>query len=156
MPFKKKSTDQANDRPASATSSAVPAETFLGESSTLSGELRFSDDVRIEGRIEGQIHGSKSVIVAEPAEVDATIEAESVEIRGRVTGDLHVRRQTTLHKSADVEGEIHTAGIVVEEGARFRGVIVIGPEEREALPSLEDAKGPANMREPAPVVIGDD
>ncbi len=137
-----------------ARANPAPTETFLGEASTLAGELRFADDVRIEGRIEGQIHGAKSVIVAPPAEIDATIEAESVEIHGRVVGDLHVRRQTILHKSASVEGEIRTAGIIIEEGARFRGVIVIGPEEGEKLPSLEAAKGPAHARESAPVIAG--
>ena len=155
MPFKKKKETRTEAPPASPVSrpKGVPAETFLGEASVLAGDLRFADDVRIEGRIEGQIHGSKSVVVAAPAEVDATIEAESVEIHGRVVGDLHVRRQTILHKSASVEGEIHTAGIVVEEGARFRGVIVIGPEEGEVLPRLEDASGAANYREPAPVLV---
>lgn len=158
MPFKKKNAERSSPGPTPPRSEAAstPAETFLGEASVLSGDLRFADDVRIEGRIEGQIRGSKSVVVAAPAEVDATIEAESVEIHGRVVGDLHVRRQTTLHKSASVEGEIRTAGIVVEEGARFRGVIVIGPEEGEALPRLEDAAGPAQTREPAPVRLDGD
>lgn len=159
MPFRKKNADRTTPPPKKPPTGAEreglspPSETFLGEASMLSGDLRFSDDVRIEGRIEGQIHGSKSVVVAAPAEVDATIEAESVEIHGRVVGDLHVRRQTILHKSACVEGEIHTAGIVVEEGARFRGVIVIGPEEADSLPGLEAAREPAKMREPAPVVV---
>ncbi len=157
MPFKKKKADRSRTRPASAEPAmlAAPAETFLGEASVLAGDLRFADDVRIEGRIEGQIHGSKSVVVAAPAEVEATIDAESVEIHGRVVGDLHIRNQTTLHKSACVEGEIHTAGIVVEPGARFRGVIVIGPDEAEPLPRLEDAAEPARTREPAPVILGD-
>jgi len=156
MPFnKKKNAPRSTPSPTGAEASALPppSETFLGEASVLSGDLRFSDDVRIEGRIEGQIQGSKSVVVAAPAEVDATIEAESVEIHGRVVGDLHVRRQTILHKSACVEGEIHTAGIVVEEGARFRGVIVIGPEEAEPLPSLASVREPAQSREPAPVIV---
>ncbi len=159
MPFRMKKTDRPTPSPqtrpgrADAVALSPPSETFLGEASVLSGDLRFSDDVRIEGRIEGRIHGSKSVVVAAPAEVDATIEAESVEIHGRVVGDLHVRRQTILHKSACVEGEIHTAGIVVEEGARFRGVIVIGPDEAEPLPGLETAREPAKTREAAPLVV---
>ena len=51
----------------------------------------------------------------------------------------------------DVMG--HKAGIVVEEGARFRGVIVIGPEEAEPLPSLASVREPAQSREPAPVIV---
>ena len=104
-------------------------ETFLDAGSELIGELRFSQNVRLDGRIEGQVIARKGVLVGEQAEIDASIEAERIEIYGTVTGDIRVARKTILHKSARVEGEIHTAGIVVEEGARFKGCIIIGPDE---------------------------
>ncbi len=104
-------------------------ETFIDERCVLAGELRFGEDVRIEGRVEGQICAEKSVIIGEAAEIDATVEADTLEIHGTVIGDIRVNRGTTLHKTARVEGEIQTAGIVVEEGAHFKGCIVIGPEE---------------------------
>lgn len=103
-------------------------ETFLDEGCSLSGELRFAENVRIEGRVEGQMWAQKGVVVGERAEIDATIEAETLEVYGTVLGDIRVARRTTLHKTARVEGEIQTAGIVIEEGARFKGRIVIGSE----------------------------
>ena len=115
---------------------AGDAETFLDAGSELVGELRFAQNVRLDGRIEGQVRGKKGVVVGEPAEIDASIEAENLEIYGTVVGDIRVARKTILHKSAQVEGEIQTAAIVVEEGARFRGCIVIGPEEPAAKPAL--------------------
>ena len=102
--------------------------------------------------MEGQVWAAKTVVVGENAEIDATIEADVLEIHGTVIGDIHVRRQTTLHKSARVEGEIQTAGIVVEEGARFKGCIVIGPDD---LPSLERTRAEANSsvtKPPAPAL----
>ena len=53
-----------------------------------------------------------------------------------VVGDIRVARRTLLHKSARVEGEIQTAGIVVEEGARFKGCILIGRDEPRPAPGV--------------------
>ncbi len=119
---------------------ATRIETFIDEHSILAGELRFGENVRIEGRVEGQIRAEKRVIVGEGAEIDATIDADSIEVYGTIIGDIRIKRGTTLHKTAVVEGEIQTAGIVVEEGARFKGCIVIGPDEvsRAALPAATD------------------
>lgn len=111
---------------------AVPqpaGETYLDPGSVLTGELRFSGNVRLDGRVEGQIHAGQAVIVGEHAEIDASIEADTLEVFGTVVGDIRVARQTVLHKSARVEGEIQTAGIVVEEGARFKGAILIGRDD---------------------------
>ena len=112
------------------------SETFLDAGSVLCGELRFAGSVRLEGSVEGQVQAGKTVIVGEGAQVDATIEAETLEVYGTVVGDIRVTRQTVLHKTAHVEGEIQTAGIVVEEGARFKGCIVIGPERSSAAPQI--------------------
>lgn len=105
------------------------AETFIDDRCVLAGELCFGENVRINGRVEGQIRAEKAVIVGEGAEIDATIDADTLEVYGTVVGDIRVTRGTTLHKTARVEGEIQTAGIVVEEGARFKGCIVIGPND---------------------------
>ena len=105
------------------------SETYLDAGSVLTGELRFAGNVRLDGRVEGQIHAGQAVIVGEHAEIDASIEADTLEVYGTVVGDIRVARRTVLHKSARVEGEIQTTGIVVEEGARFRGAILIGRDE---------------------------
>ena len=110
-------------------------ETYLDPGSVLTGELRFAGNVRLEGRVEGQIHAGQTVIVGEHAEIDASIEADTLEVYGTVVGDIRVARRTLLHKSARVEGEIQTAGIVIEEGARFRGCILIGREEPRPAPA---------------------
>jgi len=102
--------------------------TFIDACCQLVGELKFSDDVRIDGSTEG----AKTVTVGEAGRIDAGIKAESVVILGHLEGDIRVRRKVTLHKSARAACEIHTRGIVVEEGAKLRGTIVIGDNEPAA------------------------
>ena len=111
---------------------AEKAETYIDQGCNFSGTLRFKDSVRIDGHVEGEIVCDKTVIVGEAAMIDAALRAESVEVYGTITGDIRVQRKTVLHKTACVHGEIQTAGIVVEEGARLKGTIVIGGDDSEA------------------------
>lgn len=106
--------------------------TFIEQGCELSGEMRFRDSVRIEGRAEGEIRAGGLVIVGESAEIQASVRAEAVVVHGSVDGDIRAKRKITLHKTARVAGELQSAGIVIEEGARFKGCIVIGEDEPSA------------------------
>lgn len=107
---------------------ATPA-TFIEQGCELTGEMRFRDSVRIEGRAEGEIRAGGLVIVGESAEIQASVRAEAVIVHGSVDGDIRAKRKITLHKTARVAGELQSAGIVIEEGARFKGCIVIGEDD---------------------------
>jgi cytoskeletal protein CcmA (bactofilin family) len=111
--------------------------TFIEQGCELSGEMRFRDSVRIEGRAEGEIRAGGLVIVGESAEIQASVRAEAVVVHGSVDGDIRAKRKITLHKTARVAGELQSAGIVIEEGARFKGCIVIGEDEPIAQPHAE-------------------
>lgn len=108
--------------------------TYIDAGCEFSGQLRFDEPVRIDGRVSGEIHASKELVVGEAASIEANIRAGSVVVYGRVEGDIYVERKITLHKTAWVTGEIQTSGIVVEEGARFKGRILIGDDTSEAEP----------------------
>ncbi|UCE87623.1 MAG: polymer-forming cytoskeletal protein, partial [Deltaproteobacteria bacterium] len=125
--------------------SAQPATTHLDQGCRLSGKLRFAESVHIEGRIEGEIESRKTLIIGEAAQVKATVRADSVVIRGQVKGDVFAARKITLHATAHVHGDMRTAGIVVEEGARVEGRILIGSEET-AAPAK---KAPPQRTQPA-------
>jgi cytoskeletal protein CcmA (bactofilin family) len=140
--------ERSKDKAATSTDDATPipwgsSETFIDRGCELVGELRFAEDVRIEGRIEGEIRAAKAVVVGEAGEILANIEAETLEVFGVIEGDIRVSHRATLHKSARVSGEIHTTGIVVEEGARFKGCIVIGAEQEDPAPAAGAGSAPA-------------
>ena len=122
--------------------SAESGQTYIDKGCNFSGKLRFQDSVRIDGHVEGEIVGDKTVIVGEDATIEASLCAESVEVHGTITGDIEAHRKTVLHKTAVVNGEIRTAGIVVEEGARLKGTIVIGGDEPDGL-AARSIPGPA-------------
>jgi len=102
--------------------------TFLDASTTFSGKLSCTDSLRIDGRVEGEVQCDHTVVIGEPGVVHASIEADSVVIAGQVKGDINARSKITLDKTARVTGDLCTPGIVIQEGAKLEGRIMIGSD----------------------------
>ena len=114
---------------------------FIDASCELSGTLRFCEAVQIDGSIEGRIEGEKSVVIGASGRVRADVVCESIVISGKVEGDIEARRQITFHKGAQVVGQMKASSIVVEEGSRFKGCIVIGEDADDEPGSPAAAAG---------------
>jgi len=102
---------------------------YIDAGCEFSGSLHFRESVCIDGTVEGEIRGDKTVTIGPSASVHANIVCESVVIHGHVEGDIEARRQIAFHKGARVNGKMRASGIVVEEGSKFKGNIEIGDDE---------------------------
>ena len=71
-------------------------------------------------------------------------------IAGDVKGDIEAKRKVTLESSGRVTGDLSTPGIVIEEGAKLEGRIVIGGEEGAAAQKQPAARTSAPARDAAP------
>jgi cytoskeletal protein CcmA (bactofilin family) len=120
-------------------SSAQPAprtvspSTSVDASSELEGKLRCKQTLRIDGYVKGEVECERTVLVGEGARVFASIAADEVQIAGTVEGNIAARRKITLERTANVKGDLTTPGIVIEEGAKLSGRIVIGSEAEAAV-----------------------
>jgi cytoskeletal protein CcmA (bactofilin family) len=114
--------------PATPAPRTVSPSTSVDASSELEGRLRCKQTLRIDGSIKGEIECEKTVLVGECARVYASIAADDVQIAGVVQGDITARRKITLERTAVVIGNLITPGIVIEEGAKLKGRIVIGSD----------------------------
>ena len=126
-------------RPARSVSPA----TSIDAGSELEGTLRCRETLRIDGRIKGEVHCEKNVIIGEAATVLASVDAAEVTIAGEVRGDISASRKITLEPTARVIGDLCTPGIVIEEGAKLEGRIMIGSEEKAAQQQQPRSKAPA-------------
>lgn len=124
----------------------VAPSTAIDAASVLEGKLRCKQMLRIDGSIEGEIQCENTVLVGEQARVIASIEAEAVQIAGVVEGNIAARRKITLERTAVVVGDLTTPGIVIEEGAKLKGRIVIGSDVEGA--SRSEAAGDAAAAQP--------
>lgn len=127
----------------------VAPTTSIDATTQLSGKLRCEDTIRIDGRVKGEIRCEKTVIIGQAASVEATIQADTVAIAGEIKGDIKAKRKITLESTARVTGDLATPGIVIEEGAKLEGRIVIGAEERPAAQKQPEARAATPPREPA-------
>ena len=133
-------------RETSASPSTSEAPTVIGKDAFIKGELRSSTDMLIEGRVEGEIHGTR-VIVGESGDVQARIEAQVLTVRGTVRGDCEGSKKVEITSTGKVFGNIASRAIVVAEGATFRGASKMAqaepskPEER--LESTRDTAPPS-------------
>jgi cytoskeletal protein CcmA (bactofilin family) len=107
---------------------SVAPSTSIDSTTELEGRLRCSETLRIDGRIVGEIECDKVVIIGQGGRVHAGIEADEVHVSGIVEGDITARRKVTLERTAVVVGDLTTPGIVIEEGAKLKGRILIGSD----------------------------
>ena len=110
----------------------VAPSTSIDAKSELKGTLRCKETLRIDGRVKGEVTCDKTVIVGEGGRVHASIVADTVEVSGEVKGDITASCKITLDRTARVTGDLATPGIVIEEGAKLEGRIVIGVDQKPA------------------------
>ena len=108
---------------------------FLGEGTEFEGTLKFQDVMRIDGRFKGKIFSQNTLIIGEPAEVDAEIEVSTVSISGKVKGTIKADVRLELHSTARVFGDVFTTTLVIEEGGFLQGSCQMGDlKEMEKAP----------------------
>lgn len=98
-----------------------PAASILSSDITITGNVRSSGDIQVEGAIEGDIR-AHTLIVGETATVKGEVVAEEVVVHGRVVGRLRGLK-VRLSSSARVEGDIVHKTIAIESGAHFEGSV---------------------------------
>lgn len=126
----------------------------LGPGLLVKGEIWGSEDLIIDGSVEGVVCLSERTLVIGPAaNVTADIAAGEVVIRGIMKGNVHAKGRIEIGNAGSVNGDLTTPQIFIEDGARFKGSIEIekGAEKqtRENVPSRTEL-APANAGAAAP------
>lgn len=112
----------------------------IGKSVIVKGELSGSEDLYLDGEVDGSIElRGHSLIIGPNGRIRANVHARDVIVQGKVDGNLQASERVELKKSAIVIGDVFTQRIVIEDGAYFKGGIDI---QREVVkePVKVDAK----------------
>jgi len=126
----------------------------IGKSVMVKGELSGSEDLIVDGQVEGSITlRGQSLTVGPNGRVRANVEARNVIIHGRVDGNIHASDRVDLRKSATLSGDIATARISIEDGAFFKGGIDIQKAEPGASPKVESKPQASATAAPTPAPI---
>ncbi len=98
----------------------------IGKSVVFKGELSGSEDLYLDGEVEGGIElRGHSLIIGPNGRIRANVHARDVVIHGKVEGNVRGADRVELKKSSILTGDISTQRIVIEDGAFFKGAIDI-------------------------------
>jgi cytoskeletal protein CcmA (bactofilin family) len=121
----------APSAPAAAAPSASEPRTHLGrdmvnigKSVVIKGELSGSEDLTIEGHVEGRIDLKENVLTIGPnGKIKAEVFAKSVVVLGEVTGNVTASEKVDIRDNGSVDGDIASPRVAIAEGAHFRGSV---------------------------------
>ena len=115
----------------------------IGKSLVIKGELSGSEDLYVDGEIEGSIQLQQNILVVGPnGKLKAGVTAGKVVVHGTLEGNLQARDQVELKKTSLVTGDIVSQRISIEDGAYFKGRVDIqrdGAQTEAAKPSTQTA-----------------
>jgi cytoskeletal protein CcmA (bactofilin family) len=101
----------------------------IGKSVVIKGELSGSEDLYVDGTVEGtiQLQGN-NLVIGPNGHVHADVNAKGVVVHGKMEGNIRASDRVELRKSAVIVGDIVTQRIAIEDGAYFKGKVEIQKE----------------------------
>ena len=111
----------------------------LGSTMTVKGEIYSREELFIDGEIHGSIELQHRLTVGPNGNVRAKVKAKEVVVHGSIHGDVQSTEKIIIREKGSLVGDITTAGIVIEDGAYFKGSIDIVRADAGRKPSAEAA-----------------
>ena len=94
---------------------------ILGEGLEISGEVSFTQGLRVDGVLKGKIRSESLLIVGPKGKVEAESRIRSISINGEYRGIIHASDRVEVHRDGRVYGELFTPCLIIEAGAFFEG-----------------------------------
>jgi cytoskeletal protein CcmA (bactofilin family) len=138
--------------PAQASISRPPAgstRNILSSDVEIKGTIKFTNDLLVDGKIEGEITSDGNLTVGENARIKAEIKTATVVVYGKVQGNITASDRIELRASAEVIGDIKTKTLSIEAGAVFVGRSTVGTPVQtaaQAAPTTQQQAQPAQAQ----------
>ena len=133
----------------------------IGKSVVIKGELNGSEDLTIEGQVEGKIELRQNVLtIGANGRIKAQVFAKAVIILGEVTGNVTATEKVDIRDNGSVDGDIAAPRVAIAEGAHFRGSIDMQkgnapkPDTKAAAASTPAAAPSQNTASPSSTSSG--
>lgn len=112
----------------------------IGKTIVICGEVKGSEDLILDGRVEGTVNLAENRLTIGPnANIAADLSAKDVLIQGRVQGNVVASGRVELRAGCNLEGDIRALRLAIEDNALFRGKVdltqaVVRPPEGAQTP----------------------
>ena len=118
----------------------------IGKSVVIKGELNGSEDLTIEGHVEGTIQLRDHVLTIGPnGRIKAQVFAKAVIVLGEVTGNVTASDKVDIRDNGSVDGDIVSPRVAIAEGAHFRGSVDMQRKGGSAQPQAAKAAQPPTV-----------
>ena len=130
----------------------------IGKSVVIKGELNGSEDLTIEGQVEGKIELKDHALTIGPnGKIKAQIFAKSVIVLGEVNGNVTASEKVDIRDGGSVDGDITSPRVAIAEGAHFRGSVDMQrkggqPAQKPQVQAVQAVQAPKEAAAPAPAV----
>ncbi|MEQ8925992.1 MAG: polymer-forming cytoskeletal protein [Fulvivirga sp.] len=104
---------------------------IIGKGTVLQGDIETFGNIRIEGKIIGNVKTKSKIALGQSSHVEGNILAQNAEVAGEVKGKIEVTDILILKPTAVIHGDIITNKIIVESGATFNGGCKMGTVNKE-------------------------
>jgi cytoskeletal protein CcmA (bactofilin family) len=111
------------------TLSGTSRPTILGKTMRIVGEIVSEEELYIDGELEGTLELRNHLTIGPNSKVIANVKATEVVVFGSVRGNVEAINRISLRAGATMIGDIKTAGIIIDDGAYFKGGIDISRTE---------------------------
>lgn len=120
---------------------------FVGRGVEFKGVITYNGTVRIDGRLDGEIHTDGVLLVGEDAVLTAQVGAGTVISRGKITGDIIAKGKVNLLAPAVLNGSVKAPLLSIEEGVLFNGTLEMSKAEQveEGRPSASGSVTPIRV-----------
>jgi cytoskeletal protein CcmA (bactofilin family) len=120
----------------------------IGKSVVIKGELNGSEDLTIEGHVEGKIELKDHVLTIGPnGKIKAQVFAKAVIVLGEVNGNVVATEKVDIRDGGSVDGDIVSPRVAIAEGAHFRGSV-----DMQRKGGLPEKSGTQAQQQPKPAV----
>jgi cytoskeletal protein CcmA (bactofilin family) len=118
----------------------TPTSTVFGKSMKIIGEVTSDEELYLDGDLDGKLYLRNRLTVGPNGRVNANIKAQEIIVFGTIKGNVESESRVSLRTGASIVGDIKTAGIVIEDGAYFKGGIDISKNgEGKQAPKAQGA-----------------
>src|SRR5262245_52784452 len=97
----------------------------IGESMRIKGDIFSGGELQLNGEVEGRVELNSRLTIGPKGKATADIKATEVDVAGAIQGNVQASSRIVLRNGANLVGDVKTAGIVIEDGAYFKGGIDI-------------------------------
>jgi cytoskeletal protein CcmA (bactofilin family) len=123
----------------------------IGKSVVIKGELSGSEDLTIEGHVEGKIDLKGNVLTIGPnGKIKAEVFAKAVVVLGEVTGNVTASEKVDIRDNGSVDGDIASPRVAIAEGAHFRGSVDMQRAGQQKQQQQQQQQKPANEKPAQP------